>query len=61
MPRFSKAALLEDLNRRYNHIQKRHEFNPNYGWSQVEDSDTETKVAYGRFSMLQDLMEDLES
>ena len=59
--RFSKAALLEDLRHRSDSLEKRHAFDPTNGWSQIKiRRDFETVMAYGQYSLLQDLIEELE-
>jgi hypothetical protein len=59
--RFSKATMLDDLQRRMDKLAERYTFDPNVGWAQVRNDGIETVVEYGRFSMLQDLIDELSS
>jgi hypothetical protein len=58
--RFSKSSLMDDLQRRADKLQHRYRFDPQWGWAQVRhETDQDRVIAYGRFSMLQDLIEEL--
>jgi hypothetical protein len=57
--RFSKANLLADLEKRAEFLRERNSFKPGNGWAQVKNSGTERIVEYGRYCMLQDLIEEL--
>lgn len=58
--RFSKTSLLADLQRRADALRNAHDFDPDNGTSQLGRIPHGIRaVDYGRFSMLQDLIEEL--
>ncbi|MGK3981247.1 hypothetical protein WMF38_57150 [Sorangium sp. So ce118] len=58
--RFSKATVLEFIESRADHLQKKHDFNPRHGTSQVRGKGEDAAVAYGEFRALLDLAERID-
>lgn len=58
--RFSRATMLEELERRYEGLRKQYRFDPNNGWAQVEGKPLVVVVSYGRFALLEDLIEEFQ-
>jgi hypothetical protein len=57
--RFSKASLVNDLQARVDRMAARHKFDGNNGWAQVDGKYVATIVAYGEWTALCDLIDEL--
>lgn len=53
--RFSKASLLEHLDRRITALQEKYRFDPMNGWAQVRGRGEEINREYGEYATLRDL------
>lgn len=59
--RFNKAELLEDLAERAASIQQRWGFDAANGWAQVEGKGEEANRAYGEWSAITGILEDIRT
>jgi hypothetical protein len=59
-PRFSRATVLDLLERHEASLIKQWGFDPRCGSAQVRAEDKQRAIAYGRLEMVQDLIEELQ-
>ncbi len=60
MSRFSKDALRRHIIERIERRAHMHGFTTDNGWNQVKDAPIEKIVAYGEYSALRDLLDDID-
>jgi hypothetical protein len=58
--RFTKAVLTEHLGSIMDNLERAYGFKPGDGWVVVERRPTDVQVAFGRYDLARDLLEDLD-